>query len=516
MRWSTRVVLAAACAVTASLGPAAASQAAGGLNGLDCNGFGLGAPATPPANYMCTDIATGIGPGDAGAEDNGHYIGHDEPATGFYSTVPGSGNAVQYQVTLPVEPPTPPDGSRSGSIPTFMLGPAFWFGMVLCDNQSYPEGTTSCPRDSDSNIQIPFSATHAGTAFLEMQFYPPGWPPFSQISCDMTHWCASLHINSLQGTFGFQNINPNCEETTAFAFLTKSGQPIGPAGPDDFTAASFTPTPDVLRMNPGDKLQVTIHDTPNGVFTGIKDLTTGTSGSMVASAGRGFRHIIWDPTGHTCHGAPYSYHPMYSTSQPIRPDGIAPTTTGWAAHTINVGASWEIGHFEKPDESQPNREEGPCFSGPTIPGCMGEDVEFDGYAYKTGIWPDGASKHATPFEWTSPRFKGDGTSGYSGTFPQTILESNIAQLSFLFGFGCDRVTGVGCVVPPVGVQFYPFPHTQPFSSSRGCGWSIGADLPDQISNFGGVSSAWGPPLFVNYGNKTVADNFGQVVDNPCP
>jgi hypothetical protein len=503
----------AAVAVAASLGPAAASQAAGGHNGLDCNGYGLGATTLAPANYMCTDIAAI----DEPAEDNGHYVGHDEPAIGYYSTVKGSGNNVQYQVQLPVDPPTPPTGSRNGSIPTFMLGPTFWFSMVLCDTESYPEGRSTCPRDSDANIQVPFGPKHSGAAFLEMQFYPPGWPPFiSQFSCDMTHWCASLHINSFEATYARANQNLNCLEPTAFAFLTKSGRPIGPAGPDDFTAASFTPTPDVFLMNPGDKLQVTIHDTANGLFTGIRDLTTGGRGSMVASAGRGFRHILWDPKNHTCQGAAYSYHPMYATSQPIQ--GADPLTwAGWSAHTLNVGASWEIGHFEKPDESVANREEQPCFSGPTIAGCIGQDYDFDDYAYKTGIWPDGASNHATPAEWTSPRFKATrGGMDYSGTFPQAILESNIAQISAAFGTGCDRFTSIGCVVPPTGVEFYPFPHTQPFSSSRGCGWSIGADLPDQISNFGGVSAAWGPPYFVNYfPGHVVTNNFAQVITNPC-
>jgi hypothetical protein len=500
-----------------------AAQAAGGRNGIDCNGFGLGAPSSTPANYMCTDIAAG----DEGyPEDNGHYVGHDEPDVGFYSTTPGSGNAVQYQVRLPVEPTAAPTGSRNGPIPTYMLGPTFWFSMILCDNESYPEGTKSCPPNSDSNIQpAGFMPDHAGTAVLELQFYPPGWPPFiSQFSCDMTHWCASLHINSLQGSFNFQNVNPNCEEPTAFAFLTKSGRPIGPAGPDDFTDASFTPTPDVFTMNPGDKIQVTIHDTANGLFTGLRDLTTGGKGSMVASAGRGFRHILWDPVNHTCQGAPYSYHPMYSTSQPIvgpsmlGDPGIPQTSAGWAAHTINDSFSWEVGHFEKPDEQRPAREEQPCFSGPTIPACIGTDYDLDSYNYKTGIWPDGASNHATPVAFTSPLFKGEGTGGkYSGTFPQTIFESNIAQISSAFGFGCNRVTGVGCVVPPTGVEFYPFPHTQPFSSGRGCGFSVGADLPDQISNFGGVSAAWGPPEFINYGGgHIVADNFAQVLDNPCP
>jgi hypothetical protein len=386
--------------------------------------------------------------------------------------------------------------------------------MVLCDTESYPEGSSTCTPDSDTNIQDPFGPDHAGAAFLEVQFYPPGWPPFiNQFSCDMTHWCVSLHINSLQASFNFENVNPNCEETTQFAFLTKDGMPIGPTGPDNFTAQSVTPNDDVFLMNPGDTVQLTIKDTAEGLFTGVRDMTSGGRGSMVAGAGRGWRHMIWDPVNHTCTAEPYTYHPMYATSQPVQPNGTAPTSAGWAAHTTNIAVSWEIGHFIKPHKHHPQGQ-GPCFPGPTIPGCTGEDSRFDGYSYKTGIWPEGSPLHPTPFEWTSPNFS-TGGGDYSGVFSQVGFETNLPQLEDIFGFGCNRITGAGCVVPPPGVEFYPWPHTEPFSASQGCGWSIGADLPDQISNFGGMSTAWGPPEFVNY-PPLKADNFARVIDNPCP
>src|SRR6266849_1971458 len=34
----------------------------------------------------------------------GNYIGHDEPSNLFYSNVPGSGNRMRYQLTLPKDP----------------------------------------------------------------------------------------------------------------------------------------------------------------------------------------------------------------------------------------------------------------------------------------------------------------------------------------------------------------------------------------------------------------------------
>ena len=42
------------------------------------------------------------------------------------------------------------------------------------------------------------SGKHPGTAFMEMQFYPPGWVPWpAGDSCDATKWCAALNIFSL-------------------------------------------------------------------------------------------------------------------------------------------------------------------------------------------------------------------------------------------------------------------------------------------------------------------------------
>src|SRR3954451_11952045 len=114
MRWGNRLLLPAVLAA-AALGPVTSAGAAGGQNGLDCNGFGAGSGTVNPANYMCTDLHAGI---DEPAEDNGHYVGHDEPLVGYYSTEPGSGYNVRYQVTLPVEPPALPTGSRHGPIDT--------------------------------------------------------------------------------------------------------------------------------------------------------------------------------------------------------------------------------------------------------------------------------------------------------------------------------------------------------------------------------------------------------------
>ena len=78
---------------------------------------------------LCTEITES-------EEAFGHYVGHDEPALNFYSAQPGSGNAMQYSFTLPKDPPPSADHRVSYS---FQLRPALWFGMALCDTQSFPE-----------------------------------------------------------------------------------------------------------------------------------------------------------------------------------------------------------------------------------------------------------------------------------------------------------------------------------------------------------------------------------------
>lgn len=481
--------------------------------GIDCNGYGAGAASGTPANFGCAEMRRATR--DERTEVNGHYVGHDEPAIAYYSARPGSGNDVQFRMKLPMDPPQAPTGTPNGPVHTFQLYPAFWFSMVLCDTESFPEGSKTCTPDSDLNIQVPFEPTHAGAAFLEMQFYPPGWSPFiTQFSCDQKHWCASLHINSLQGDFNF-NVNPNCVEPTAFAWIQRNGHPTGPAGPDNFTDASFTPNNQTLLMNPGDDLLVTMRDTRVGLLTRIDDLTTGQSGYMVASAANGFRHIKWDPVKFTCDGAPYDYHPMYATSQPLQ--GIEPLTwAGWTAHTLNVGASLEIGHFETPDAANdPNGEEQPCFAGPTIPGCIGTDDDFDGFSYQN-VYPDGSPRHATPLLWSSPMTRGR-EDDYSVRFDQVNFETDLPAVEPT----CDIFTTAGCSNPPPGASFYPFPHTMRSGSREDdgrCMWTIGANHPRQISSFGGnPTAAWGPLETIDYGGGFIVPlNYGTgPFRNPC-
>jgi hypothetical protein len=124
---------------------------------------------------LCTELAASL-------NYEGKYIGHDEPSLVFYSDVPGSGNSNVYVLTLPKDPPVLPKQDGTGGTFNFQLHPAFWFGMAMCDTQSAPNPGQSCTPDSDANIfdgpdptKPDYIGKHPGTAFMEMQFYPPGW-----------------------------------------------------------------------------------------------------------------------------------------------------------------------------------------------------------------------------------------------------------------------------------------------------------------------------------------------------
>jgi hypothetical protein len=411
---------------------------------------------------------------------------------------------------LPSDPSSVPNGTVAGPVWNFQTHVAPWFGMVMCDTESFPETRKSCIPDSDTN-NIPQTPTddHAGTAFMELQFYPPGYTP--AISCDQVHWCVALTMTSLQGNFDFSVLNNKCVEPQAFAFVTKSGRPIGPTGPDNANSRTFAPTPDVLLMSPGDRVQVSMHDTPDGFFVQIADGTTGQTGTMTAGAANGWRHIVWDPVNFNCKGAPYTFHPMFDTAAPPFPNGQSQQWPMWSIHTYNVAMSDEIGHFETPDRhGDGNSEERPCFSGPYIRGCLGSDTDFDGFSYQPD-WPDGSANHPGPWAFTLPQSR-NAAGHWSDQISQVRFETDIPAVDA----ACNVITGDGCANPPNGANFYPWFHT--ITAHGACAWTLSNDLPGQISNFGGEQAAWGPLERTDYGGGFVAfeNNASEVIDNPCP
>jgi hypothetical protein len=238
-KYLSLLVFSLACSLTCH----AQTTAVGG--GLDCNGF------SPISKNVRTYMACTDPHGQNGGRfyDNGWYIGHDEPSVQFFSSRPNSGNNMVWSITLPERDPIP---TQSGTrVATFELTPAIWTSLALCDSNSYPQN--ACKPDSDSNTGTGLS-TDAGSAVLELQFYPPGWGP--QISCTgpgahSTQWCAALTIDSLECNYNFAVCNANCEEPLNFAFLQDNGIPTGPAAPGEQNNASFTSNSHTLFMIEG-------------------------------------------------------------------------------------------------------------------------------------------------------------------------------------------------------------------------------------------------------------------------
>jgi hypothetical protein len=491
----------------------------------------------------------------------GHYVGHDEPSMLFYSNKAGSGNHLRYVLTLPKDPsashPTQPGKSYA-----FELSGAEWLGMAMCDTQSYPEQVSTCPPDSNKNILDPtVSPKHVGQAYMELQFYPPGWIqwPTWQVavgasSCNPTMWCAALNIDSLSlNPVSGQTNNTAClntvgEEYVNFAFITKNGKSTGPANPiDATTGGTYTPSPKDLFMNSGDRVAVSLTDTANGLKATLNDLSTGHSGSMTASKANGFAQVKFDPTGSSCQAIPYNFHPMYSTSN-------TRTRVTWAAGSYNIAFDTEIGHFQfcqgpyaipatkfgidskgNPTVCPGDDTEGYgvnaeptdsddifCFPGSEAPvykvsGCSYTNVPgYDGASYQP-LWPNGNTKmHPTAFQFTSP----ETGAKYSVQYRHAAFEADLPGIEPT----CNTATGAGCTLIPQTDEgdpatFYPFYSIT--KTSHGCVWQFGNDIPGQITDFG-QNGQYGTLLQQSYtqqggsSSNSYQDFRNILSNNPCP
>jgi len=476
--------------------------------GLDCNGQSPVQKAAR-ASLACTDIRGLEGVDNANTwggrfYDNSEYIGHDEPDMTFLSSTPGSGENVTWSETLGKDPAAKPTDKTPGSDVShwFELTPAPWYSMAVCDPNSYPQlpctpgkdaNAPACPNGFNCN---PNSYPGAGSAFMEMQFYPPGFAPFVDApSCDNSHWCAALTIDSLECTYGYAQCNPDCEEPVNFAWIQTDGVPTGPPSPQLADLNTETPNAATLLMNQDDRVQVHMFDAPatgggNAFEVTIDDLTTGKTGFMQASAANGFANtsIV------NCTGTPFNFEPEYSTASK---GNIIP----WAALQTDISTEYETGHFEPctslsepltisvgsgvtdnswnecngPYEntapggdgsSQPEAGDGLCFpkgdthgslnSAPdTITGCLDDyfqngDLDFDGTPYWKE-WPTGPTPTALyPSSFVEQLPTTTNGDQYSRFFIQTDIALSETTT-------CTATTLSGCTVPPAGPGgFYPY------------------------------------------------------------
>jgi hypothetical protein len=526
----------------ADTGPAPFVPASTGM--LDCNGL---SPVQQPVHRTaaCSDPRGFENGRPARFEDNGKYVGHDEPIIKFISSRHGSGNDVTWNEQLPRDPSQQPTVSTPVKDVThwFELSVAPWFSMALCNSHSYPLNPCTPMSDANAPHHPPtFDQGGGGSSFLEVQFYAPGFGPFGDaISCDNRHWCASLHINDLECTPGFVHCNNACIEPTNFAFIQDNGVPTGPAGPQKANAATFTPNAHTLMMNPGDRLRVHIFNSrlPDGrhaLKVDIVDLTTGRHGWMVASAANGFAQTRMSD----CSGIPFNYQPEYDTA---KPQNIIP----WAALETNISTQFEIGHFEPcnqvqnpmpfstglsftdtvwqdckgpyeataPPDGGDNPEQGdsPCYpKGFThhghappnqVSGCalfftQNGDLDFDGTSY----WPDWPNR-LTPGPFPSPFLQQQPTTG-GKRYEQIQFQTNAPASE-----ASCQPTGQGCAVPPPGGPGHFYPYWTQARVGGLCVWEFG-QMPNGRS-FGGTAQ-YGAPSAYYFGNLE-----GPIMANPtCP
>jgi hypothetical protein len=508
---------------------------------------------------LCADVYDNQG---------GEYVGHDEPSLEFKSGEPGSGNDMTYRIRLPKDPQQQPRADGSGATWNFELRPTFWFGLTLCDSESAPEFTKTCTPDSDRNDLVgtnprraDYIGKHPGNAFMELQFYGPGYvPQFEGFGCTARQYCAAMTIDSLgldqnngvANTAACDDFVLGGEEPINWAYITKSGVSQGPADPlftGTFENPNFTAVnPDLnkdLLMNPGDWVTIHLHDTPAGLRVDMFDETTHGSGSMTASVANGFAHVLFTPDASTCKSAPYAFHPEYSTGNP--------RGNTWSAHTYNVAYSDEIGHFEHcnaldanfncavagSDDKTLDADDVFCVPGEDsllvhINGCFASDDDFDGPSYQND-WP-GTNRnsnvdqrlHPEPLLFSSP------TTTRGHAYPTIAFEADLPAIES----SCNRVTGVGCVNPPPGSEFYPFFSTRMVGGGDGptdfttqkargdngsCTWQEGGEfIPGTVNDFGGsAATEFGTLLLTTFpvaGFTTVQrfDNFNSGdLSNPC-
>ncbi|MGN6377852.1 MAG: hypothetical protein ACTHNU_02775, partial [Gaiellales bacterium] len=373
-----------------------------------------------------------------------------------------------------------------------------WFSMNLCDSHSFPQ--TACRPRSDSNAPNPSTGyPGGGSAFMELQFYTPGFAPFStSISCDNTHWCSALTIDSLEcqadGT-----CNDTCSEPVNFAWIQGNGVPTGPPSPQESNLATYTPNSHTLMMNQGDTIRIHMFDANvrGGRALEIRetDLTTGRSGYMIASAANGFMHTDMAD----CAGDPFNFQPEYNTARHAN-------TSPWGFGFYNITTQYEIGHFEpctritgkvsgpgidtfwnnckgpyEPAADSTNADlepnDSPCFPkgdthGGTAPpnqvtGCdvfndaIG-DLDYDGSSYRAD-WPTAVHPNSYPSTFLQ---QAPTTHGHSYGKIQFVTDTSATQS------GCDLTSGAGCTLPPPGPgHFYPY-----FTLARvagHCQWEFG-------------------------------------------
>jgi hypothetical protein len=419
------------------------------------------------------------------------YIGHDEPAVNFYSTVPGSGSNMTWELILPTE----------GTTPTFETYIHFQLTLALCDpNSTNANRTGPCTPNSDTNIQ-----STAGAALLELKFIPPGEPNQGSsvgLSCSAisnSRWCAVAQVQ-VESTCAVANPAVLNE-----AWITTNGRP-----PQPVYAGNFSPTApgaNTFLMNPGDRIRVSLADTPNGLLIVIIDETTHTTGYVTVSSANGFQSLTppsatGSNTAPNCQTVPFTFRPLWNTASTAN---IIP----WALANINVQFALETGHFEIQDS---DGDDSGCTSttNPVVNNaCFGTDGDFDGQPYQSGSWPPAGGGKSVQI--ISASGTGIGPASSNQLYPQLQFETTFRAT---LGSNGSMASLIGTTVGANTSFFYPY------YSQMGPGFTAGIACSLVIGNYasGGanVTSDFNKQAQYDGGASNSGENAGPIIANPCP
>jgi hypothetical protein len=310
--------------------------------------------------------------------------------------------------------------------------------MALCDPESTPFG--ACTPNSDSNT------SGAGSAILQLQFYPPG----SSCPRDDSKWCAALNIFEL---------TTNCGEPGTAAPITTDGTPGGTS----------------LLMSPSDSVRITVKDTADGLETDVEDLTSATMGSMVASGANRFMQTVEsnhanDPSA-TCPTVPFNYHPEYLT---------ASTANNGSWINANINFSFEIGHGELCGDAActitPNSndtDDTGCGNTLGVGICTGPDNDHDGNSY-IADWPGGTANHP------------------ASLIIGNVLDDGMGPLSFSGGSYQAAYGKIFFQKANVAGAFYPF--FSQAGTGQSCVFNFGNDIPLTTTNDFGQAAQYGTTI----------------------
>jgi hypothetical protein len=228
-------------------------------------------PGAPPAiprgassSQFAADHCNGLWPGSGQGTYAAPCYGHDEPGISFYSTLPGSGGNVTWNVTLPVD--------RSATANQSDLYSAVWFGLTLHDPlgwldqcylelQLYPDSSWSQPTSTVNGNWVgaavgwQLDVTNGG--YEDLCLYDPlyiGGNPASgffnmaqgdALTVQMTGWAGSPYgenISLIDATSG--------QSSSVNLFDPQAGVPLDPA----YATNSWS---DSLQWTPGGELPAT-------------------------------------------------------------------------------------------------------------------------------------------------------------------------------------------------------------------------------------------------------------------